>query len=68
MLKWLGGAEGVDHPMANLAEAKEIIATIPPDDSVRAAQDAVQWLESINSAGNFPITHRYEVIELVDGA
>ena len=68
MLKWLGGAEGVDHPMANLAEAKEIIANIAPDDSVRAAQDAVQWLESINSAGNFPIAHRYEVIELVDVA
>ncbi len=68
MLKWLGGAEGVDHPMANLAEAKEIIASIAPDDSARAAQDAVQWLESINSAGNFPIAHRYEVIDLVDVA
>ena len=68
MLKWLGGGEdeSVDHPLANLAEAKEIIATIPPEDSVRATQDAVQWLESINSAGNFPIAHRYEVVELID--
>src|SRR6187549_1043866 len=66
MLKWLAGAESADHPLATLADAKEIVATLPPDDSVRASQDAVQWLESISSAGNFQIAHRYEVIELID--
>lgn len=68
MLKVPAGSEGVGHPMANLAEVREIIATIPPTDSVRAAQDAVQWLDVIHRNGNFSIEHRYEVIDLIDVA
>ena len=66
MLTWQDAGDGSDHPMADLAHAREIIAAIPADDSVRAVQDAVQWLESINSSGNFPVAQRYAVIDLID--
>ena len=66
MLKWLAREDSTGHSLANIADAKALIATLPPDDSVRAAHDAVQWLESINSDGNFSITHRYELIDLID--
>ena len=53
MLKWLGGADAAEHPMANLAYVKETLATIPAEDSMRAAQDAEQWLESIETESHF---------------
>jgi hypothetical protein len=59
---------GIDHPMATLAGAQAIIASIPAGDAVRAAQEAVQWLESITSTANFAIDHRYAVIGLIDAA
>ena len=59
---------GLDHPMATLAGAQAIIASMPAGDPVRPLQDAVQWLESITSAGQFTITHRYAVIDLIDVA
>lgn len=68
MLKVPGGTGGVGHLMANLADVKESIATISPTDSVRAAQDAVQWLDAIHGTGEFSIEYSYEVIELIDVA
>lgn len=59
-------AGGVDHPMATWAGAQAIVDSISKTDSVRAAQDAVQWLESISSATNLAIDHRYAVIDLID--
>lgn len=63
-----GASAGLDHPMLNLADVKELIAAIAPDDSVRTAQDAAQWLDSLESAHGFAVAHRYEVIELIDSA
>ncbi len=61
-----GAATGVEHPMAKLADVKELMAAIAPDDSVYAAQDAVHWLDTLKSAHGFSIAHRYEVVELMD--
>ncbi len=60
--------ESLDHPMATLAGAQAIIASIPAGEPVRAAQEAVQWLESVTNAANFSIDHRYAVIDLIDAA
>ncbi len=68
MLKWLAREDSTGHSLANIADAKALIATLPSDDYVRAAHGAVQWLESINSDGNFSITHRYELVDLIDVA
>ncbi len=63
-----GTVEGgsVEHPLATQAGVRDVIAGIPADDSVRAAQNAVQWLESLNGVVYFPIAHRYEVIDRID--
>ena len=69
MLKWLGGgATAEDDPMADLVKVKEMLATIPPEDSVRAVQDAVAWLESVHGENNYSMAHRYGVIDLIDVA
>ncbi|MEQ1772690.1 MAG: hypothetical protein ABL891_02800 [Burkholderiales bacterium] len=66
MLKWLGGSDKVDHPMAELARAKEIIAAFPAEDSTKAAQDAIHWLESISETEGFKLAPRYERIDMID--
>jgi hypothetical protein len=60
--------DSIDHPMATLAGAQAIIASIPAGEPVRAAQEAVQWLEAVTSAANFSIDHRYAVIDRIDAA
>ncbi|HTE13801.1 MAG TPA: hypothetical protein VK642_01870 [Burkholderiales bacterium] len=63
-----GEAGGVEHPLATLAGVQKIIAAIPADDAVRAAQDGVQWLESLHGIVYFPMSHRYDVIDRIDMA
>jgi hypothetical protein len=58
----------VEHPLATPEGARAAIAAIPADDSVRAAQEAVQWLESLNGVVYFSIAHSYEVIDRIDVA
>ncbi len=69
MLKWLSGKDRAGHALANMADAKALVAMLPPDDAVRAAHDALQWLESITtSASKFSMTHRYALIDLIEAA
>lgn len=60
------GGDGMDHPMADDVEARRIIAAFPADDSIKAAQEAVRWLESITQTEGFPLARRYELIDLID--
>ncbi len=66
MLKWLGGSDKVDHPMADAARAKEIIAGFPAEDSTKAAHDAVHWLGSISETKGFKLARCYEMIDMID--
>jgi cyclic-di-GMP-binding protein len=59
-----GGTE--EHPLATLTGAQRVIATLSADDAVRAAHDAVQWIESLHGAAGFALAHRYAVIERID--
>jgi hypothetical protein len=45
MLGFLGGSK-VDHPMADVKKAKEIVAELPAD-PLKALADITQWLESL---------------------
>ena len=66
MLKWLGGSDKVDHPMADTARAKEIIAGFPAEDSIKATHDAVHWLNSLSETEGFKLARRYELIDMID--
>ena len=71
MLKWLGGSggtgDGTDAKL-DVAAAKSFIASLPPEDPVRAAQDVALWLEGLNTEAATPVALRYEIADLVDGA
>lgn len=56
----------IDHPLATPVGAQQIVDTISSDDPVRAAQDAVRWLESLHGVVYFSISHRYDVIDKID--
>ncbi len=68
MLKWLGGTDAKEELDANLAEVKQALAAITPDDSVRAAQDGVHCLASIEATEALPLGHRYSAVDWVDAA
>jgi len=52
--------------MADTARAAEIIAGLPADDSVKAARDAVHWLDSISQTDGFKLARRYDLIDRLD--
>ena len=68
MLKWLGGADAKEAQDANLAEIKQALAAISPDDPVRAVHDGVHCLESLGTEGNLPLAHRYAAVDMLDAA
>lgn len=66
MFKWLGGGDKADHPLADEKRAKEIADDLAASESVKALDDAVDWLESINQAADFRIEDRIHAIEVID--
>ncbi|MGB4910742.1 MAG: hypothetical protein WBO95_01100 [Candidatus Dechloromonas phosphoritropha] len=69
-LRGLGRLTGakVDHPLADPREMRRIIDQISGDDTLRAIDEVVGWLESLGSAPEFPEDHLYEVVSRLDDA
>ena len=66
MLNFLGGAK-VDHPMADVRKAKEIIAELPSD-PLKALAEITQWLESLRETKAYKLERLFENIDLLDAA
>ena len=66
MLGFLGGNK-VDHPMADVKKAKEIITELPAD-PLKALADITQWLESLRDTKAYKVDRLFENIDLLDGA
>lgn len=64
----LFGGSKVDHPLADLKNAKALIAELPANDSLRALEEAAAWLESIMREPGFRLDYRYQLIDLLDQA
>ena len=64
-LKW---PVGVDHPMANPVQARQVVAELPDQDATMALEKIAEWLESLNQAEGFKVDRRYECVDLLDGA
>ena len=64
-LKWPGG---IDHPMANPVQARQVVAELPDQDATMALERIAEWLESLNQADGFKVDRRYECVDLLDGA
>jgi hypothetical protein len=67
MLKWIAGGK-VDHPMGDIRKAREIVADLPTNDSSKALDEIVYWLDSLNHTEGFRLEGRFENIDLLDAA
>jgi len=65
-LNLFGGGK-VDHPMADVKQAQQIVAELPPD-AAKALQEISELLESITQTDSFKLDRRFENIDLLDGA
>lgn len=64
MLKWIGGKP--DHPMADLKEAKRLLAELPANDAFKSLEEITDWIESVMQTEGFRLDQRVEVVKLLD--
>lgn len=67
MLKWIVGSR-TDHPLADMKEARALVADLPAYDCVKALDELTHWLESLTDAEGFKLDRLYEVLDLLDSA
>lgn len=64
----LFGGSKVDHPMADLKNAKTLIAELPANDSLKALEEVTFWLDSIMHEEGYKLDYRYQLFDLLDQA
>lgn len=64
MFKLFGGKP--DHPMFDLAEARRLLAELPPDEPRKALDDISFWLDSIRDVPGFRPEDRLAIVMLMD--
>jgi len=62
----LFGSKKPDHPMADLKEAKKLLAELPGGDAFKCADELAHWLESVAAAEGFKPEYRAQLIQLLD--
>jgi hypothetical protein len=62
------GWKAPDHPLADSRELRRVIDEIPADNSFRALDEIVVWLESLRAAADFPLDRLYEAVSRLDDA
>ena len=69
-LRGLGAIVGqkIDHPLGDPRELRRLINEIPGDNTFKALDEVVGWLESLADTGNFPEDRLYEAVSLLDDA
>jgi hypothetical protein len=59
----------LDHPLADLKSAQQVLDDLPKNDALNAVQEATGWLESIlDLADDFRLDHEYAVLRMLDDA
>lgn len=66
MLGWIGLGGGADHPMADLREAKKLLAELPQKDGVKALDEITSWLNSLAHAQKVKLDSRVAATQLLD--
>ncbi|MBI3915453.1 MAG: hypothetical protein HY322_00400 [Betaproteobacteria bacterium] len=56
------------HPLADLDKTRELVATLPPNDSPKALERIGGWLDSITQAREFEVQQRWEAVDVLDQA
>lgn len=57
-----------DHPMADIKEAKQLIAELPANDPFKTLEEITFWLDLISRTPEFKADYRYELLDLLDQA
>ena len=64
----LFGGSKPDHPMADLKEARLLIAELPAHDAAKALEEVTFWLDSVSHTEEFKLDYRYGLYDLLDQA
>ena len=64
----LFGGSKPDHPMADLKQAKVLIAELPANDAAKALEEITFWLDSVSHTPDFKVDYRYGLYDLLDQA
>jgi len=62
------GGKTSEHPLADSRELRRIIEEIPADNTFRALDEIIVWLESLRTAADFPADRLYEAVSRLDDA
>ena len=65
MLSWLTGSKP-DHPMADMKKARELVAELLGQDSVKVLVESASWLDSVSRIEGFKLDHRLALVDLLD--
>src|SRR4051812_13536319 len=64
----LFGGSKPDHPMADVKQARALIAELPANDALKALEEVTFWLDSIMRTEGFKLEYRYQLFDLLDQA
>ena len=64
----LFGSAKPDHPMADIKQAKKLIAELPANDAVKALEEVTFWLDSVCRTEGFKLDYNFELFDLLDQA
>jgi len=64
-LKLFGGGKP-DHPLADEKGAKEVLASLPPNDAFKAIEEIRHWIESLIATEGFKPERRAELVMQLD--
>jgi hypothetical protein len=67
MLGWIKGTQS-DHPLADDRAARELIAELPANDSIKCLEELAYWLDSIRAADDLKVGRLLEIADLIDSA
>jgi hypothetical protein len=65
MLDWIKGSKS-DHPLADDAAARELIAELPAADSYKMLEELSYWLDTLAGAEDLKLVRLLEIIDLID--
>lgn len=65
MLNWLARSR-VDHPMATMKKARQLVVEMLGHDSFKVIEEATSWLDSIVQTEGFKVDYRLELVDLLD--
>ena len=67
MLGWMKGTQS-DHPLALDKAARELIAELPANDSIKTLEELAFWLDSLKTADDLKVGRLVEIVDLIDSS